>query len=434
MKAVIQAGGKGTRIREVTKDLIPKSMLDFDGIPLLEHQINNLKESNIKDIIIIIGHLGSQIKDYFKDGKNFGVNISYFEEKTPLGTAGALYFLKEKVSDDFFFILGDVFLDIDFNKMMDFHKCKNAKITLFTHPNNHPYDSDLVVVNDNDLVIEFDYKTNDRSTYNYFNLVNAGVMIFSKDSLNLLEENKFYSYEKDIVVPLIKKNVVYSYKSTEYVKDTGTKKRYLSVQKEYKNNIPKNRNLKNKQKCIFIDRDGTINKFVPFLKEVSKFKLIKNAGKAIAKINKSNYLCIVITNQPIIARGDSTVENLNEIHKKMDVLLSEDAAFIDDLYYCPHHPDSGFDGEVKELKINCKCRKPNTLLIEKACEKYNIDLSSSYFIGDTTSDIKCGKDSGLKTILVKTGEAGKDKKYDVKPDYVKEDLYDAVNFILNGRK
>ena len=432
MKAVIQAGGKGTRISSITKDLIPKSMLEVGSKPLLYHQVMNLKDCGIKDIIIIIGHLGEVIKDYFEDGSSLGVNISYYEEKDPLGTAGALYYLKKELKEDFLFILGDVFLDIDFNKMIKFHQDKKAKITLFTHPNNHPYDSDLIVVDEENLVLKFDYKTNNRKEYYYFNLVNAGVMIFSSEVLKQLKEEKPYSYEKDIVAPLIKENSVYSYQSTEYVKDMGTPERYRGVLEEYNKGIPKQKNLKNKQKCIFIDRDGTINKFIPFLTDINKFKLIKGVSKAISKINKSDYLCIVITNQPIIARGDSTVKNLNEIHKKMDVLLSKKGAFIDKLYYCPHHPDKGFEGEVKELKIKCDCRKPGTLLIEKAASEFNIDIKNSFFIGDTTSDIMCAKNAGLKSILVETGEAGLDNKYDVKEDYKAKNLLEAVNLILGG--
>ena len=175
MQAVIQAGGKGTRVSSITGDTIPKPMLEVSGYPILYHQIMNLKKSNIKDITIIIGHLGEVIKNYFKDGKEFGVNITYIEENplVPLGTAGSLYYLKDKIKEDFVFLLCDVFIDIDFQKMFNFHRENNADVTLLTHPNGHPYDSDLVVEKDN-VVTSFDHKTNDRTKYYYKNLVNAG--------------------------------------------------------------------------------------------------------------------------------------------------------------------------------------------------------------------------------------------------------------------
>ncbi len=436
MKAVIQAGGKGTRISSITGDNIPKPMLEISNYPILYHQIMNLKKSGIKDITIIVGHLGNIIQEYFEDGKKFGVNITYVVEdpNKPLGTAGALYYLKNKIDDDFIFLLADVFIDIDFKKMEYFHYKNDADVTLLTHPNSHPYDSDLVVSDKNNKVLKFDHKTNDRTKYNYHNLVNAGVMIFSKETLNYIQEEKKYSYEKDIIAPLIKNGKVFSYKSSEYAKDMGTPERYIMVQKDYDNGLIELKNLSRKQKCIFIDRDGTINKYVGFLRNESQMELIPGVSTAIKNINNSEYLCIVITNQPIIARGEVTVDQLDEIHKKMEKLLGNDGAYINDLYYCPHHPDRGYEGEVTELKVVCDCRKPSTGLIKKAVEDYNIDLSQSFMIGDSTLDIKLAENSGMKSILLLTGQAGGDGKYDVTPDYICDNLIDAVNVVLNNEK
>ena len=433
MKAVIQAGGKGTRVSSITGDTIPKPMLEISGKPILYHQIMNLKRYGITDITIIVGHLGNVIEDYFKDGSSLGVNISYVEEdpNKPLGTAGSLYYLKDIIDEDYIFLLADVFIDINFNKMEEFHKKNNADVTLLTHPNSHPFDSDLVVCNDNDKVITFDHKTNDRTKYNYHNLVNAGVMIFSKRTLELLTEEKKYSYEKDIVEPLIKEEKVFSYKSSEYAKDMGTPERYQKVQDDYDAGIPFSRNLENKQKCIFLDRDGTINEFVGLLTKADMLELIPGVGEAIQRINDSEYLCIVVTNQPVIARGNTTIEELNNIHMKMEKLLGEEGAYINDLYYCPHHPDKGFEGEVPELKIDCNCRKPKTGLIDKAVLDYNIDLEHSYIIGDSTMDMKLAENAGIKGILVKTGVAGNDNKFNVTPYYTCDTLNDAVDCILD---
>ncbi|MDD4187284.1 MAG: HAD-IIIA family hydrolase [Bacilli bacterium] len=436
MKAVIQAGGKGTRISSITGDTIPKPMLEISGFPILYHQIINLKRSGITDIHLIIGHLGEVIKDYFKDGKQLGINITYFEEnpEKPLGTAGALYHMKEDLKEDFIFLLADVFIDIDFKKMIQFHQDKKSSATLLTHPNSHPFDSDLVVADEKNKVNKFDYKTNDRTTYDYTNLVNAGIMIFSSEALDTLTENKKYSYEKDIIVPLISQGKVFSYKSTEYAKDMGTPERYEGVQKDYDRNVVNGRNLQNKQKCIFLDRDGTINKHIPFLSNKNEFELIPGSAEAIRKINNSEYLCIVVTNQPIIARGESTVENLEDIHKRMDTLLGKDGAFIDGLYYCPHHPHKGYEGEIPELKIECECRKPNIGMIINAVKDYNIDLTESILIGDTTLDIECANRAGIKSILVKTGEGGLDGKFDSQPDYIADNLLEAVNIVLEKEK
>ncbi len=431
MKAVIQAGGKGTRISEITGDVIPKPMLEISGYPILYHQMMNLKKNGITDITVIIGHLGNVIKDYFGDGKQFGLNISYVEEdpQKPLGTAGSLYFLKDKLKENFVFLLADVFIDIDFEKMEQYHIANNADVTLLTHPNGHPFDSDLVVEEDG-VVKAFDYKSNDRTTYNYKNLVNAGVMIFSPSVFKYLTELRKYNYEKDIIVPLINEGKVVSYKSSEYAKDMGTPERYRRVQEDYNSGICDAKNLANKQKAIFLDRDGTINEYVGFLRKEEDFRLIPGVSEAIKKINNSGYLAIVVTNQPVIARGEVTEEELEEIHKKMETLLGLDGAYIDDIYYCPHHPDKGFEGEIPELKIECDCRKPKTGMLEKAAREHNIDLSSSIMIGDSTLDIKMAENAGMQSVLLKTGQKGEDGKYEVSPTLIAEDLNDAINKII----
>lgn len=436
MKAVIMAGGKGTRIASITKDEIPKPMLTIGDKTILEHQIDCLKKSKIDEIIIVIGHLGEKIKAYFNDGSKFGIKITYFEEdpNKPLGTAGSLYYLKEKIAEDFILVFGDVFFSVDFNKMIEFHKHNNSAATLLTHPNSHPYDSDLVVVDENNVIKCFDSKENVRN-YDYKNLVNSGIYIFSPKVFDYVTDPKKYGLEKDVIAKMIENgDKVLSYHSTEYVKDMGTPERYYSVNADYANGICEKRNLSYKQKAIFLDRDGTINALIPFLVHKEDLQLIEGASEAIRLINSSEYLCIVVTNQPIIARGESTIENLDEIHKRMETLLGKDGAYIDGLYYCPHHPDKGYAGEVPELKINCDCRKPKAGMLIQAAKDYNIDLSESIMIGDTTLDIKMAENAGMKSILVLTGEAGKDQKYEIHPSVIADDLLDAVNIIFNNKR
>ena len=438
MKAIIMAGGKGTRIVSITRDEIPKPMLKVGEKTILEHQIEVLKKSEISEIVIIIGYLGEKIKEYFKDGKEFGVKISYIEEnpQKPLGTAGALYYLKKEINTDFILIYGDIFFNIDFKKMIEFHKEKQSKATLLTHPNSHPYDSDLIIADEQNRILTIDSKENIRN-YEYRNIVNSGIYIFSQKIFKYIEKPEKLSLEHDIVSKMLENNeAIYSYKSTEYIKDMGTPERYEAVNRDFENKICDKRNLSNKQKCIFIDRDGTINEHVGFLRNKEQFNLIQGVSQAIKEINNSEYLCIVITNQPVIARGEVTFKQLDDIHKKLETLLGKEQAYIDDLYYCPHHPDKGFEGEIPELKYECDCRKPKIGMIKKAVEKYNIDLSNSIMIGDSTLDIKLAQNAGMKSILVKTGQAGLDGKYDVIPSFVSDNLLEAIQKILykDGKK
>ena len=131
MQAVIMAGGKGTRIASVASD-IPKPMIEICGKPILQHQIECLKEQGITDIILVIGHIGYVIKKYFQDGQKLGVSIRYIEEKEPLGTAGALYYLKGIIEDDFLLLNGDIIFDVDFDRFMRFHKEKKGAATILS--------------------------------------------------------------------------------------------------------------------------------------------------------------------------------------------------------------------------------------------------------------------------------------------------------------
>ncbi len=432
MKAVIQAGGKGTRISSVTQDEIPKPMLMVGGAPILEHQIECLKKSNIDEIIIIIGYLGEKIKSYFGSGEKHGIKISYIEEspENPLGTAGSLFYLKEKIKEDFILIFGDVFLSVDFNKIINFHKENQSDATLLTHPNSHPYDSDLVLVDKNNKVIKFDSKNNIRD-YDYKNLVNSGIYIFSTKIFEYILEPKKVGLEHGVIAKMLEfGDKIYSYKSTEYVKDMGTPERYESVNRDFEKGICVNRNLENKQKCIFLDRDGTINELVGFLNKKEQLKLLKNAAKAIKLINNSDYLCIVITNQPVIARGECTFKEMEEINKRLETLLGNEGAYIDGLYFCPHHPDKGFKGEVPELKKKCDCRKPEIGMVLKAAADFNIDIKKSVMIGDSTLDIKLAENANMKSVLVMTGEKGNDNKYNITPTDVAQDIYEAVQKCL----
>lgn len=427
--AVIQAGGKGTRMRELTHDKIPKPMLELNGKPMIEWQIMSLINYGIKDFVFIIGHLGDAVKDYFGDGKKWNAKISYIEEKEPLGSAGALYYAKDVIGNkNAILIFGDVMFELDWDRYIQFHEKHNGIVTLLAHPNSHPYDSDLLILGQDSLVIDIDSKSNIRN-YNYRNCVNAGLSIFKNELMNCISCAKKIDYESELIRPLIVDKKVYAYNTPEYVKDVGTPERFFYACEEQKHGIWKRKSLNNKQKAIFLDRDGTINVLKGFLNSAEKFELLPNVSEAIKRINSSEYMAIVVTNQPVIARGECTVTELEEIHKKMETLLGEDGAYVNDIFYCPHHPDKGYDGEIPELKIECDCRKPKIGMIIEAAQKYNIDMSQSWYIGDTTVDIQTGINAGMRTVLLRTGEAGMDKKYKVEPTMSAKDLLEAVNMI-----
>ena len=210
--------------------------------------------------------------------------------------------------------------------------------------------------------------------------------------------------DRQLLKPLAGSGKMFCYDSPEYVKDMGTPARFHQVEEDFKAGRVSAKNLSNKQKAIFLDRDGTINKYVGFLRNIDDFELIDGVSEAIKKINASGYLAIVVTNQPVIARGEVTFQELEEIHNKMETLLGKDGTYLDAIYYCPHHPHRGYEGERPELKIDCNCRKPKPGMLLKAAEDFNIDLSQSWMIGDGENDVKAGINAGCKTVLLSNGK------------------------------
>lgn len=416
MKVVIMAGGKGTRIASVMSD-VPKPMIPIAGNPILEWQIDCLRNQGLKEIVLVIGYLGDVIKDYFGDGSRFGVNISYFVEDQPLGTAGALF--KMNLTEDFLLLCGDVILDVDIKRFIEFHRSHKAWASLMAHPNGHPYDSSLLVTEilppqvsggnpvDTHRVVRWMNKEDERLYYK--NRVNAGIEIISpellKETMNHFvprhpETPDKIDLDRDVLKPGISSGRIYAYDTPEYIKDMGTPDRYYEVEADIQRGKVKSRNLSQKQKAIFLDRDGTINKYVGFLTHPDQFELLPGAAEAIKLINKSGYLAIVVTNQPVIARGDCTWEKLQQIHDEMETLLGQEGAFLDGIYICPHHKDKGFEGERPEYKFDCKCRKPEPGLLLQAAKDFNIDLSQSYMIGDSGRDIESGLRAGCKKSLL----------------------------------
>lgn len=429
MKTIIMAGGKGTRIStlfpNIPKPLIPIKNIDGVEKPVLEWEILSLVAQGFTDIVLTVSHMADQIEAYFGTGEQLGAHITYFKETVPLGNAGALFKMRNWIGSDPFLLLNaDAVFDIDFNRMVERHKKTGGLVTLFTHPNSHPYDSGIVIADESGAILHWLTKEDTRPRW-YKNRVNAGLHVIDPQILDMAgidaervgkvdENGKVVKVDLDrqILKPLCGSGKMFAYDSPEYVKDMGTPERFYSVQSDFQKGTVKAKNLANKQKAIFLDRDGTINKYVGFLRSIDDFELLPGVADAVKLINSSGYLAIVITNQPVIARGEVTVPELEMIHNKMETLLGMHGAYLDGLYYCPHHPDKGFEGEVEDLKFDCDCRKPKPGLIYRAAQDFNIDLSSSWMIGDGKNDVLAGKNAGCKTAMIGAEDYGQDNTAD----------------------
>jgi histidinol-phosphate phosphatase family protein len=431
-QVAILAGGMGTRLRERSGDL-PKPMVPVLGKPVLHHQIELCRNYGFKDIALLVQHRHEKISEYFGDGSAFGVTLSYAIEDEPRGTAGALRDALPLLADRFLLLYGDTFMDVNLRMLWRAHETSGAVGTLFLHPNDHPQDSDLVDIDANGTIraiLPYPHPEGREVR----NLVNAALYVLERAGL---EDVSPAQGKADIAKHMFPRMLelgrcLHGYVSPEYIKDMGTPERLDKVERDLLASLPERLSSRQLRSAVFLDRDGTINREVNHLKSPDQVELLPGAAAAIRRLNASGKLAVVITNQPVVARGDVGFKELNHIHARLESQLGAGGAYLDGLYLCPHHPDKGFPGEVPELKGPCDCRKPEPGLIDQACREMGIGRQDSWMVGDTTSDVEAGRRAGLRTVLLRSGYAGSDAKHDIRPDYIAPDLADAVEWILDG--
>jgi len=185
-----------------------------------------------------------------------------------------------------------------------------------------------------------------------------------------------------------------------------------------------------KKVAIFLDRDGTINEEVGYLDDPDKLKMIPGAADAIRLINENGLKAVVVTNQSGVGRGYFSERLVGEVHALLQEMLDERGAFIDAFYFCPHHPTEGKGPYL----TSCTCRKPQPGMLLRAAEDMDLDLGRSYMVGDMLKDLETARRVGAKGILVKTGYGAAQNMEVVHPDYLAEDLLDAVHWILKDRQ
>lgn len=431
MQVVILAGGKGTRLRERLAGL-PKPMVDICGVPLLERQIVLAKQHGFTSVLVLVNYAADRIVEFCASKGNWGIDIACIDDGQPRGTAGATLAAFDRLAEEILVMYGDTMLEVDLARFHAWHaRTPGTAASLFLHPNDHPQDSDLVETGDDGRIIGFHPYPHDEGRY-YPNLVNAALYWVDRQALEPWRGAPgMLDFAKDLFPAMLRAGLpLQGYVSPEYIKDIGTPARLDKVCADFHSGRITRSSLQHPQPAVFLDRDGTINREVDHLRSPAQFELLPGVGAAIRRLNASGFRCCVTTNQPVIARGECGVEGLREIHNKMETLLGREGAFLDRIYYCPHHPDGGYAGERAELKVDCDCRKPKTGMIDRAMRDFNVARERSWLIGDSSVDVETARRASLKSVLVETGYAGLDYRAWATPDTIVPDLGAAVAFIL----
>lgn len=430
-QAVILAGGKGTRLASRLNGR-PKPLIDVDGRPLLERQLDSLYAAGFREVLLLVQHAKEQIEEFTEAYDQRDMEIRLIEDGEPRGTGGSVLAAWDHLDEVFLVVYGDTLFDINFPRFIKRHLDTGAQATLFVHPNDHPYDSDIIGMDEDGWVTGFHPAPHPSGQY-LRNLVNAALYVVKRESLTHSRDLFNCDFIKHIFPRLLDAGGrILAYPSVEYIKDIGTPDRLDKAVKHLRDGKVIESNLNHKQKTIFLDRDGTLNIERGLIRNPSELELMPGAAQAVRAINQSGYRSMLITNQPVIARGEVTKEGLMQIHTKLEADLGFERAFLDAIYYCPHHPDKGYPGEIPEMKMDCGCRKPQPGLLLQAAAEHNIDLSSSWIIGDSGRDILAGEAAGVSTVLVGSGLEHEVGKFASDPDFRAANIELAVNFILSS--
>jgi len=382
MQVIFQSGGIGSRLYPFTKKK-PKCFLKIKDKTIFSLQYEQLKKNKLHKNLLIISN-DKQLnffKDFFKY-KTYKPKI--ISEVPGLDTGGSLIKNYNYLEKEFILIYSDIFFKINFKNFLNYKKNKNK---IFCHKSTHPFDSDLIELNEDNLIKKIYTKKRKNKIFSSFSL--SGIFFLKKKILSNYKVKKISL--SNLINLKLKKNKFYYYLSNDLFLDFGNfdrlkKLKTLLIKKKIKKNI-----------CIILDRDGTIISEKKFVNSSKKIIVFQNFIEFLKKIKIYNPLLICISNQAGVAKGFIKKSKVDFINRRIiQIIFDKTGLFIDKFYYCPHHPEKGFKNEVKKLKIFCKCRKPEIQLFEKALNFFKIKNYLVYNIGNSINDIKPGLKIGIK--------------------------------------
>lgn len=436
--AVIVAGGLGTRARSMTGDRVPKALLEVAGVPIIIRQLRLLARDGIEQVIVLAGHLGAALRAaLIPEAAQLGVRLTVAIETEPLGTAGNLPAIASLIDrDSFFVIYGDIVFDLCLSRLLAFHRRHASVATIVAHPNDHPETSDLLATEPDGRVTAI-LSRRERPPGDYRNLVPAGLYVCAPDVLRALTTGQRADFIHDLFPALVRAGqLVYAYQTSEYLRDVGTPERCATAAADIARGHVAALRADHERPALFFDCDGVLNAepdghgvLAP-----DAVTLLPGAAAAVRRAHDAEYVTIGVTNKPQVAKGLVCPAALPALLGRLETLLAREGAILDRLYYCPHHPERGFPGEVADLKIPCTCRKPAPGMLRQAIADLPVATARSTIIGDSWRDIAAGHAAGIYAYGVRTGHGCRALPAGVRPDAMFADVGEAVDFTLGYRR
>lgn len=436
MRAAIVAGGLGTRAAVMTADRIPKALLPVGGVPIILRQMRVLQREGVTHISVLAGHLGDRLAPVLEpEAAALGLGLEIIVEPTPLGTAGCLAAIEPR-GEETLIVYGDMLFDIALAPLREFHRRHQALLTILAHPNDHPRTSDLI--DEEEGLVKTILPHQEPRGGDYRNLVPAGLYLASPGFFAQLRPGTKSDMIHQLLPTLVAAGArIAAYNTPEYLRDVGSPARHTMAERDLAAGRIEASNNERRRPAIFFDCDGVLNE-EPGLQGATTaddVKAIPGAGAAVARARQQGRLAVAVTNRPQVAKGFVTFAGLAQVLGRLEAELAAYGGILDRIYFCPHHPDAGFPGEIPALKIHCECRKPGTLLLQRALNELPIDQQRSALIGDSLRDIGAARNFGIWAYGVFTGLGCRDgERYRREvgtppiPDLMFENVAEAVNF------
>jgi mannose-1-phosphate guanylyltransferase/phosphomannomutase len=425
----------------MTAGRIPKALLPVGGVPIIFRQMRLLRREGVTRVTVLAGHLGDQLQPALEpEAGGLGLELRIVVEPAPLGTAGCLTTF-DPGSEETLIVYGDMLFDIALAPLREFHHRKEALLTVVVHPNDHPRTSDLIVEDEGLVKAVLPY--GQPREQDHRNLVPAGLYLASPAFFTRLERGAKVDMIDDVLPALLASGArLAAYNTPEYLRDIGSPARHALAERDLADGRVEALNNFRRRPAVFFDCDGVLNRELgdPGVVSPDDVRLMPGASAAVRRVREAGRLAIAVTNRPQVAKGFVSFEDLRQILGRLEALLAAEGGVLDRIYFCPHHPEAGFAGEIPELKIRCECRKPGTLLFRRAFAELPIDQGRSVLIGDSLRDIGAARAFGIWAYGVRTGYGCRDRERcrretDITPvpDLMFECVFEAVDFDLEYR-
>ncbi len=386
--AVVLAGGRGTRSADPSRAKLAQTI---DGASLMEWHLQLLQGTSIGEALVIAGHAGDQVQALIDGIDHHGIDVRVIHEQEQQGTVAALRLAAQHSdAEEFLVILGDILMSFPVDDLLQRWNASQKNVAVAVHPSTHPEDSDAVFRSFTGEVIVRP-KSENRDAIP--NSSSAGLFAITREGLNRYAECR--DFGSNVLPAAGLENDLFDYVSSHYFKDTGTPERLKATSADVASGAFRRRGELSSRPALFLDRDGVINPDSNGVFKAADYSLLPGVGQAIRTANKRGIPVFVVTNQPGIAKGFMSQGDHEAIRARMDRLLGAEGAFVDDYAYCPHHPESGFEGEIPEFKIACHCRKPAPGMAHELSQIHGIDLSRSAMVGDTAFDEGLAQNTGM---------------------------------------